>query len=224
MILRAKRRRMYMEKKKTGFFATIWNLIKRGVKFIWNYIKIAYEYVKDNAWIQPIVIVILIFALVFTLQGAINGFGKIGEWFKKDKEETTINLYTTISMDELREKLDNGEDFVFIISQDTCSACLSYYPVLNQYLKDNDDKVIYALNITADVDLTLKSTDKDEIRERLEELTHRADFEGMTGLSTPTTIIVRNGEFVDAKLGALGNTGGTSYEEFVNFVEGNEIP
>ena len=42
-------------------------------------------------------------------------------------------------------------------------------------------------------------------------------------LSTPTVVIIRDGEFVDAKAGAQALNGGMEYLSFVKFVEGEYI-
>ena len=44
-----------------------------------------------------------------------------------------------------------------------------------------------------------------------------------TSLSTPTVVVIRDGEFVDAKSGAQGLSGGMEYLNFVKFVEGEWI-
>ena len=44
-----------------------------------------------------------------------------------------------------------------------------------------------------------------------------------TSSSTPTVVVIRDGEFVDAKSGAQGLSGGMEYLNFVKFVEGGYI-
>ena len=65
-----------------------------------------------------------------------------------------------------------------------------------------------------------KNGGKYELSKKLQEIETR-DFTDK--LSTPTVVIVRGGEFVDAKAGAQALNGGMEYLSFVKFVEGEYI-
>ena len=58
---------------------SVGNFFKKVGLFIWKYLKICWNYIKENAWIQPIALVVLIFALVFGFQGIVDGIEKIKE-------------------------------------------------------------------------------------------------------------------------------------------------
>ena len=61
------------------------------------------------------------------------------------------------------------------------------------------------------------------LNEWVEMLSNIETREFGTSLSTPTVVVIRDGEFVDAKSGAQGLNGGTDYLNFVKFVEGGYI-
>ncbi len=215
-----------MKEKSKKFWKSIGNFFVKIGKFIAKVFKVSFNYVKENFWIQPIIIVALIFALVFAFQGIVNNFDKIKGWFTSSEE--TQNQYTRMSMEELNQKLEAGDDFIFFIGSDTCSACHHYFPVINTYVSTNN-VTVYELDISTDendayVDYTLKTSDLDEIVEKLSQLTHRDELMNMQYLSTPTTIIVRNGQFVDARIGAIGQEDASDYLDFVEFMNGEQIP
>ena len=199
------------------FFKAIGNFFKKIGLFIWKYLKICWNYIKENAWIQPIALVLLIFALVFGFQGIVNGIEKIKENSETKKESS--HSYIKLTMNEVREKLSNKANFVFLIGANDCYHCQDFKPVVNKYIKSTGN-TIYYIDIHDSSDYTLENRYLIEWTEMLQEIETR-DFSN--GLSTPTVVIIRNGEFVDAKSGAQGLEGGMEYLNFVKFVEGEYI-
>ena len=185
--------------------------------FIAKYVKIAWNYIKENAWIQPIAIVALIFALVFGIQGAINGVNKIKDKIQNKNEDK--NLFIKLTMNEVREKIDNGDDFVLFIGANDCYHCEDFKPVINKYISSTNNDIYY-IDIHDSSDYTLKTIYLQEWAEKLADIDTR-DFDGSLG--TPTVVIIRDGEFADAKSGAQGLSGGMEYLNFVDFVEGKYI-
>lgn len=93
--------------------------------------------------------------------------------FKKDNNSKyLINL----SANELKEKIDNKDSFILLISRTGCSHCAEYLPVFTKVLDDN--------KVTAyDVDLADFSK---------EERSYLNDIANVSG--TPTTIFIEKGE------------------------------
>lgn len=200
------------------FFKAIGNFFKKIGLFIGKYFKICWNYIKDNAWIQPIAIVALIFGLVFGMQGIINGVEKIKANIE-NKEKSEKTLYTKVTMGEVETKLDNGEDFVLFIGAHDCAYCELFKDVVNKYVKASGN-MIYYIDIHDSSDSTIDSKVLVSWSQMLQEIDTR-EFDG--SLSTPTTVVVRGGEFADAKSGAQGLDGGEEYLNFVKFVEGEYI-
>lgn len=186
--------------------------------FIWKYLKLSWGYIKENAWLQPIVIVALIFGLVFGFQGIVNGVEKIKANIA-NKEENK-DRYTKLTMAQVREKLDNGDDFALFIGAHDCVYCNDFKTVVNKYISSTGN-MIYYIDIHDTSDSTIDSKYLVEWAEMLGDIDTR-DFDG-TNLSTPTVVVIRGGEFADAKSGAQGLNGGTDYLNFVKFVEGEYI-
>ena len=201
-----------------NFFKAIGNFFKKIGLFIWKCLKVSWNYIKENAWLQPIAIVVLIFGLVFGFQGIVEGVEKI-----KASSETKNNkkdLFDRLTMKEVREKLDNGDDFVLFIGAHDCVYCQDFKTVVNRYIKSNEGKMIYYIDIHDSSDTSIDGKYLTEWAEMLQDIDTR-DFDG--SLSTPTVVVIRGGEFADAKSGAQGLSGGTDYLNFVKFVEGEYI-
>lgn len=203
------------------FFKAIGNFFKKIGLFIWKYLKVAWTYIKENAWIQPIAIVALIFGLVFGFNGIVKGIEKIKE-NNALKEEEAKDAFTKLTMKQVRDKMNNPDedDFVLFIGSHDCVYCQSFKKVLNKYINSSKRTDIYYIDIGDTTDTSLEQRYLNEWVENLANIETR-DFG--TSLSTPTVVLVQNGQFVDAKSGAQGLSGGMEYLNFVKFVEGEWI-
>lgn len=81
-----------------------------------------------------------------------------------------------LKCDEVIEKINNKESFVLVISQTTCTHCISYKPVLESVAKKYKIKTYY-------VDVNLFSEEKDN------------EFKKYVSYSdTPSTLFIKDGE------------------------------
>lgn len=92
-------------------------------------------------------------------------------YFCFKKEETSL---IKINGTELEQKLENKDTFILLVSQEGCSHCEEYAPVLKRILKEN--------NITA-YEIDWKDLRNDENLNKL-----------FTLDGTPTTIFINDGE------------------------------
>lgn len=97
---------------------------------------------------------------------------------------------TFIDITQLDEKISNNEDFVVILGQDTCKACLAYKPTLEEVVK-NKDVEIYYVQIVSTWSIASKQAVIDYFEEDL----------GQTVQGTPTTYFIKNGVVEDSVLG-----------------------
>lgn len=79
-----------------------------------------------------------------------------------------------LSYNDIKEKIENKENFVLCVSRTTCSHCADYKPKLKEVAKENNINIYYI--------------DVDKYDE--EEFSNLISFDG----STPTTIFIKNGE------------------------------
>lgn len=118
---------------------------------------------KNNIFILLLIIVlILIFSIIVYLT------------LKKDESEKDYIVY--INVNELKEKINNKDDFILVFTQDGCGHCQTYHGVINSVSEKYNIK-IYDVNLT--------SLEKDEINE----VNKIASING-----TPTTLFFKDGE------------------------------
>ncbi len=103
--------------------------------------------------------------------------------------------YDEISYNELQSMIENKESFPLVIASATCSACNSYRPTLEKFIKEYNVDVKY-------IDLD-KLTDEEE-----SDLMNEFPITG-----TPTTIFVKNGEEKDTYNRIVGNKKFSQTEE-----------
>lgn len=102
--------------------------------------------------------IIIVFLLILLLLFVNNGKGNLIE----------------LSYNDIKEKIENKENFVLCVSRTTCSHCADYKPKLKEVAKENNINIYYI--------------DVDKYDE--EEFSNLISFDG----STPTTIFIKNGE------------------------------
>ena len=100
------------------------------------------------------------------------------------KKDSTNNakyglVYTT--MNTVDKKLNNKDDFVLVLSQDGCSHCEDYLPVVKE-VADEYKIAIYDLNLTK-----LSQSDQNSLL---------TSFKNIN--STPTTIFIKDGKEYDS--------------------------
>lgn len=86
------------------------------------------------------------------------------------------SYFSEIKCDEIIEKIENKESFVVLISQTTCSHCMSYKPKLEEVANEYKLEIYYI-----DVDL-LSDTENTNLKSYI-------NYD-----STPITVFVKNGE------------------------------
>lgn len=62
-------------------------------------------------------------------------------------EEINYSNIQTITIDELEQKINNKDNFITIISSQTCYYCITFEPIANEVFKEKN-KILYRLNIT----------------------------------------------------------------------------
>lgn len=96
-------------------------------------------------------------------------------FFILSNNKETGNLIE-LTYKEVKEKIDNKDDFILVISQSTCSHCATYKPKLQEITKDYNLN-IYFINIDLESEENRKTFLKD------------FNFSG----ATPTTIFIKDG-------------------------------
>ena len=112
-----------------------------------------------------------------------------------------------ISVAEMKEKMDNKEDFAIFFTQSWCSHCADMKEMLDGYLK-NHHVILYEVSI-----------DRDENPDRKENLAIiRTYFEGLD--STPATYYVEKGK---VKNELVPDDDGVGEVKFDSWVQNNHL-
>lgn len=124
------------------------------IKLFFSKIK---EFVNKNYWLQPVLLVAIVFAVVFSMTGFSNLASSIKGWFSKGEETckacTTFTTSRYNVFDDAIEAATDEKDPVFIlITQKNCSACATLYPLLNKFMKTEKNYKIYQLKLDYDKD------------------------------------------------------------------------
>lgn len=111
------------------------------------------NYIKNTAWIQPLLIVVIIFVVLFSLGPITNGIKSA--W----NSISTTNDMDKISYKEYIEKVNNANDddkMIVVFSQKNCDICPSFYKSMNYYLKNTYNKGEFTIY---NVDLSTKDSE-----------------------------------------------------------------
>lgn len=191
-----------------NLFSKIWDWIKK-------FIKVCSNFLRENVWASVLGIVVAILLFILVVQGVVKGIDKCSN---ASSESTIANRATTLTTSEVMEKLNKGHTFVLFLGANTCSHCKEFYKTINTYVKSGN--TVYYVDLADTSDPTLLKYQA-EFEERL--LDGVPTDRGITSLATPTTIYVKDGEFVDAVQGAYGMEGGANYAIFCDVVEGRYV-
>lgn len=130
-------------------------VLKKVFTAIGHFFRNIWRYIMTNAWVQPILIVALIFAIIFGLTGIPSLVDNIKNMFDENKDSSIKRKYSeAIDIDEFYELYDGNKSFVIVFGEDDCANCKTLYNKINSYMKDekhreNIVKVdIYFLNVT----------------------------------------------------------------------------
>lgn len=189
-------------------FSKFWNWIKKVIKVCSNFL-------KENVWASVLGIVAVILLFILVVQGIVKGIDKCRS---ENTESSIANRANTLTTSQVMEKLNNGDTFVLFLGANTCAHCKEFYKTINTYV--NSGNTVYYVDLADSSDPTLIKY-QSEFEERL--LEGVPTDRGITSLATPTTVYVKDGEFVDAVQGAYGMEGGTNYAIFCDVVEGKYV-
>ena len=190
-----------------SFFVKVWEWLKKAYK-------VCKDFLKENVWASVLLIVASILLFIVVVQGIVKGIDKC----HSEKEESSIeNKATVLTTSQLMEKLEKNETFVLFLGANTCAHCKQFYKTINTYIDSGN--TVYYVDLADSSDPTLNKY----YYELVEKLDDIADDRNITDLSTPLSIYVKEGVFVDGVQGAYGMDGGNDYATWCDIVEGKYV-
>lgn len=148
---------------------------------------------KNKIWAALAVIVLLVV---------------VGCYYRDSNKGKTVIL----TYDELQTKIENKEDFVYMMMMTGCPACQAMEEMMLEYFEDHN-VTMYMLNLT-----NLPNETDEEIANRDAYFENYRTVTGSDGVYTPTFFVYKNGEIVDYKIGGMKDI-----EEFDKFVVKNQL-
>jgi hypothetical protein len=109
----------------------------------------------DNYWLQPVLLVSLVFVLVFSLQAVPGLVRTVQGWF--DTNEECENC-TFTNYNQVAGEITRSTTTYVLITQKSCAACKSFYPVVDRFLEANKDIKLWVIDIEKVSDLYNDST------------------------------------------------------------------
>lgn len=199
------------------------------------------NYIKRTAWIQPLLIVVVIFLILFLLNPIANGISSIVSCIgdTNNMEEITFKEYTEKVENSAVKGTDNDPvEFVVVFTSDTCSHCKQMKPYINTYVKSKGSKVkLYNVDVTFNTKKD-RYNDKTVTEERLQNLDERINqyYENNTSknnvgaepagpdeqfqlIGTPMFIWYYNGLEVKVDVNPATINNNTEFREFISFPE-----
>lgn len=124
----------------------------RHIKHFFSKIK---EFISKNYWLQPVLLVAIVFAVVFSITGISDLFSTVKGWFTPNADTCKLcTSYKTSQYDvfdtAINAATDEQEPVFIVITQDNCGSCSTLYPLLNRFLDANKDITVYQLKIEYD--------------------------------------------------------------------------
>lgn len=202
------------------------NFLLKIFRPIGHFFRAIWRWIINTAWVQPLLIVGIIFGVIFSINPVVSFFSNL---FKEDNE---ITLYRDreIEYTELQEKIENGEDFIVIFFRDDCSGCESILPSVNNFYKDNSSLKQNFFTIDTHNEDFVDDTEAygdilDDIAVSYNEYTdpkYKLDSSDYPStFSTPTIAKYVDGLVNDVRLGIeSSDTNGSIYVQFSEFVKG----
>ena len=114
-----------------------------------------------------------------------------------------------LTYDEYQEKIDNGDEFVIILERATCSHCVTYMPIAEQFASDNQLPMYYVDTDTFDEEEWVLFEKSNSYLKKA-----KGDW------GTPTTLVLSGADAVDYVVGTTdADTLLELYEKYFNMVE-----
>lgn len=107
-----------------------------------------------------------------------------------------------LDYDSFDKKLIDDESFVFFLKRNGCSSCAMFYPIVAEFLEENQNLKLYTLNYS-EMGATNALTVSSYFISALGNRYYEDNGYETTSLYTPTICKIVKGEFIDVKIGVL---------------------
>ncbi len=117
---------------------------------------------ENNYWLQPVILVALVFALIFAVQG-ITSSAKAAKIEKEANAGKPCPHCTTAVYGDVISLIESGKDTYVLITQETCASCEKAYPIIEKFISSyKDDFIFYTIDVEKNEDKYNDETITDE--------------------------------------------------------------
>lgn len=136
--------------------------------------------------------------------------GKVtGQTEKNDSD----NRLQQLTLEETFQKIENGEDFIFLVTQSTCTYCNSFKRTLLPFLKDHPMIPFY------EIEVDMLGEQKADIERNFQKLRERVpEFEG----GTPAMFFYQDGELKEHSSGELSEVALANFMIDCGYLDGEK--
>lgn len=124
--------------------------MKKFLNAIGQFFVRLWRWFLDTAWVQVLLIVGVIIAIVMSISPLVSW---ITDLVEKSKQ-STFYKDRAITYTELTEKYNGGKEFVIIYHQDSCANCQTDQKFLEEWSKEHTEFEWYTIDIGDEDDIT----------------------------------------------------------------------
>jgi hypothetical protein len=114
------------------------------------------KFLSKNYWLQPVLLVAVIFALVFSIQGITTLVEKIGNSISGEGKCTDCKDITYEQLEGLLEEATDENPVIVLVTTDDCAGCQNVYKKISAFLdiKAYKDYKFFRIEIQEDEEKT----------------------------------------------------------------------
>ncbi len=173
-----------------------------------------WDWIRSNAWVQPLLFVAIIFILIL----GIRGIGKASQKNHSGCSKKNDPYVRKILMETVEDYIEDDKNFILYIGRKDCGGCQSIQSTLKGFHKAHPDTTVYYLSLdftTGENDETIykDATITDKNLEDLWKLIK--PFVSEESVVTPTIAAFKAGECKGAKVGG-GSSAGITLQDIVD--------
>jgi predicted bacteriocin transport accessory protein len=132
------------------------------------------------------------------------------EEFTKIVEGQYVKRKTILTLEELIEKIQSGEEFIFTIGQTTCGHCMTFESTIHRYLQEgNDWYYVY-----------VDQEDSTGVIELYTQVILAVPEDREISYYTPLSVYVKEGVYIDAYMGTIDTYNDDQYNKFKDLLSG----
>lgn len=198
------------------------------MKKIGNFFSRIWQWLKDTAWIQVILIVGGLITIILCIPPVVSAISNAIENSKQTNFYTKHRITYTEYLDLQKDQEPGDENqYIVLFYDETCSHCSAIEKYVEAFYKTYKDEVIYTIDVSDDDYITEANKDTlidvyAPVYDNMASTDKNPNYETFPteGISTPTFVLIRNNSPLKISLG-LGETRADVFSDLQEFLDIN---